>query len=173
MSGADAAVFARRKAEDVRDALEERGLARMEDAVGLGDLEQPVEDVFQQRGIAGEHLGDLAGIGLVAGGVLLRQAEDAVDAGLLAWRDAEQTMEGLDLVVGHRAVGLRHLGGERDHRDGEDDARRIARRDLLHLAVDQEMAGQRADQRADRAAAQHESGRRAAELSEDGHGQEQ
>ncbi len=154
-------------------ALQIGGFARMEDAVRLGDLEQAVEDVLQQRGIAGEHLGDLAGIGLEAGGVLLRQSENAVDARLLRRCDAEQAVEGLDLVVGDRAVGLRHLGGERDHRDGEDHAGRVAGCDLRHLAIDQEMARQQADQRADRPATQHESRRGAAKLSQDGHGREQ
>ena len=61
----------------------------MQHAVGLGDLEQPVEHVFQHGGIAHEQLRDLAGIRFEAGHVLARQVEDAPDIGFFLRRHAE------------------------------------------------------------------------------------
>ena len=57
-----------------------------------------------------------AGIGLVAGRVLAGEIEDAPHIGLFRRRHAEDADERFDLVVGDDAVGLRHLGAERDDR---------------------------------------------------------
>ena len=47
------------------------------------------------------------------------QVEDDPHMGLLAGRGAEHLVERGDLVAGHLAIGLRHLGAERDARDRE------------------------------------------------------
>ncbi len=73
-----------REAEDLGHAFEEGQLARMQHAIGLGDFEQPVEHVFEDRRIVAEQPRDLLGIGFEAGRVLARQIEDAPDIGLLA-----------------------------------------------------------------------------------------
>ena len=109
-------------------------LALVHRSVGLGDVEQAVEDVLQHGGIVGEQARDVARVGLEAGDVVLGEIVDAADVLLLAGRDGEDAAERVDLRARHHAVGFRHLGGERDHGDGEG---RLA----AHLAVGQ--AGER------------------------------
>ena len=91
----------------------------MHRAVGLGDVEQAVEDVLQHLRVVGEEPRHVARIGLEAGDVALGEVVDAADVPLLAGRDGEDAAEGVDLRPRHDAVGLGHLGGERDHGDGE------------------------------------------------------
>ena len=167
MRSADAAVFAGRKTENVGDTLQKFVLAGMQNAVGRRDLEQAVENVFQHRGIARKDTRDLSGIALVTGCVAAGEIEEAPHMRLLVRRHAEDAIEGFDFFVTHHAVGLRHLGGERDHRDGEGDAGLAARR--LFVAVDQEMARQHAHGRADGTADQ-KARCRSADFSPNGHG---
>ena len=94
-------------------------LALVHGAVGAGDVEEPVEHAFEHRRIVGEEARDVARIGVEAGNVLLGEIVDARDVPLLARRDREDAAEGVDLRAAHDAVGLRHLGGERDHADGK------------------------------------------------------
>ena len=94
-------------------------LALVHGAVGAGDVEEPVEHGFQHRRVVGEEARDVARIGVEAGDVLLGEIVDAADVPLLARRDREDAAEGVDLRAADDAVGLRHLGRERDHGDGE------------------------------------------------------
>ncbi len=91
----------------------------MHGAVGAGDVEETVEHRFEHRRIVGEEAADVARIGLEAGDVALGEVVDAADIPLLALRDRKEPAEGVDLGAGDDAVGLRHLGGERDHGDRE------------------------------------------------------
>ncbi len=161
MSGADAAEFIGRETENFRHPFQERRFARMQHPVGLGDLEQPVENVFQHRRIADEQPRDLAGIDLEAGDILARHVEHAAHIGFLLRRHAEGALERFQFRLAHHAVGLGHLAGQRDHRDGEGDAG-------IGILIDQEMTGHRPDQRPDGTADQ-KAGTRAADLSPNRH----
>ena len=70
---------------------------------------------------------------------------------VLGFRHLDDLLEGLDLRVDHDAVGLRHLGGERDEAHGEHDVPR-RRPEERALAIDEHVAGNAAEQRADRPA---------------------
>ena len=66
--------------------------------------------------------GDLVGIGLVAGHVLLRQVEDALDvARPPPARSGTRCLKASTSSAGDDAVRLGHLGAERDDADGEGD----------------------------------------------------
>jgi len=60
MTGADAAEFIWRKSEYFRHTLKKRCFGRMQNAVGLRDLEQAVKDILQQRRIVREQARDLS-----------------------------------------------------------------------------------------------------------------
>ena len=148
-------------AEDRSDIGEIAMLGLMHRAVGGGDQEQAVEHVLQQGRLVVEMLRELRGIGLEAGAGLLGEIEQPFDLGLLAGRNLDDPPEGGDLVTRHHTIGARHLGGERDEPGGEDDLLR-RRAEGRAFAVHQHMAGQRADERAERAA-QHEANAAAAQ----------
>src|SRR4029077_14302930 len=59
-------------------------------------------------------------------------------------------LEGVDLVHGDDAIGLGHLGAERDHTDGEGHLV-LGWAVLFLVAIDDVMAGDAAEERADRA----------------------
>ena len=121
----------------------------MQRVVGLGDVEQALEHVLEQLAVALEHGGELLGIGLVAGHVLLGEIEHAGDVLHLAVGHLEHFLEGVDLVHGDDAVGLGHLGAERDHADGE--GHLVLRRAVLFLvAIDDVVPSHAAEQGADR-----------------------
>lgn len=96
----------------------------MDQAVCLGDMEQAVDDILKDRAVllAGdaERL-HLLRIGLVTGNVLPREVIQSGNIGRLVIRVFEDVLEGIDLGRRDDTVGLRHLGGERDHRDGKGD----------------------------------------------------
>ena len=97
-------------------------LGRAQPSIGKGDVEQPAEQVLQHAAIPGEHAADLAGVTLEARGALAGKIEDQPQMRLLTRRHLEHLAEGGDLVAGHSAVRLGHLGAQRDHGDGESDA---------------------------------------------------
>ncbi len=139
-------------------------------AVGLRDLEQAVENVFEHSRPAAEDARDLSRIDFVSGRVLLRQLEDAPDIGLLGGRYAEYAPECVDFVARYGAVGFRHLGAERNDGDGENDSRLLVFiRSGPFCAIEQHVAGDGARERADRTAAEQETGGGAAEFAPDGH----
>ena len=105
----------------VADRFQERQLRLVHRAVGLGDEEQAVDDVGERFPVVGVKGGDAGGVGVVAGDVALGEIEEARDVALLARRHAEDVAEGSDFGGRDHAVGLRHLGGERDQRDRERD----------------------------------------------------
>ena len=53
----------------------------MVDVVGLGDEKQAVQKFLKHRGVAPEHLGKLAGVGLETLRVFLGDIKDAGDLG--------------------------------------------------------------------------------------------
>ena len=113
-------------------------------------MEQAFEHVLEQLAVALEHGGELFGISLVAGHVLLGEIEHAGDVLHLAVRHLEHFLEGVDLVHGDDAVGLGHLGAERDDADGEGHLV-LGRAVLFLVAIDDVMTRHAAEQRADRA----------------------
>jgi hypothetical protein len=122
------------EAEYLRHPLQITELALMHGAIGLGDIEQAIQDVLQHGPVVGQKPGHVARIDLEAGGVPFGEVVDAIDVPLLAGRNREDAAEGVDFGASDHAVGLGHLGGERDHGDGEG-------RLPAHLAVGE--AGQR------------------------------
>ncbi len=82
------------EAENVADALEILELGFVDHAVGRRDVEQAVEDMLECLRLAGEEPADLPGIGLVAGDVLLREIEEAVDLLLDGRRNLDGALEG-------------------------------------------------------------------------------
>jgi hypothetical protein len=95
-----------------------------------------------------QHGGELLGIGLVAGHVLLGEIEDAGCVLHLRGRHLVRLFEGVDLVYSDDAVGLGHLGAKRDHADGE--RHLVLGPILLLIAVDDVVPGRATKQRADR-----------------------
>ena len=138
-------------AEGRRDRLKIGVLGLVHGAVRLGDVEEAVEDVLEQLRLVREEIADLPRIGLEAVGRRLREFEQAGDAGVLALRHVDDFLEGVDLVRDDDAVGLRHLGGEGDEAGREDEVPR-RRPEGRALAVDESVAGERAEERAHRAA---------------------
>ena len=80
-----------------------------------------------------------------AGNVLARQIENPPHIGLFLWRHGEDAAEDFEFLLGGDAIGLGHLAGQRDHRDGESDPG-------IGFTVEDEMPRQRANQRAHRTA---------------------
>ena len=85
-------------------------------AVGRGDVEQAVEHMLQRLGRIGEKARDLAGIGVVAGHVLLGEVEHPGHLLFVPGRDFDRRAEGALFGGRHGAVGNRHLGGQRNQR---------------------------------------------------------
>ena len=109
------------EAEDARHIGDVFGFLVDDAAIGLGDVEQAVEQFLEDGGVGGEHAGDLARIRLVSGGGFARLVEHPGDVPDLGRRHLEDLAEGGDLVPGHHAVGLGELGAEGDDGDGEAD----------------------------------------------------
>ena len=111
-------------AEDMGDARQEGHFHVVDQPVRLGDMEQPVDDILEDRAVllaTDAQRCHLLGIGLVAGNVLARQIVEPGDVLRLVFRKLEDVAESVHLRRRHDAVGLRHLGRERDHRHGESD----------------------------------------------------
>ena len=125
----------------------------MQHAIGLGDLEQPVQHVFQDGGIAEEQLRDLAGIGFIARHILAREIEDAPHIGFFLRRHARRRAGRWRIPLRWRCRRPWPFSRQRDHRDGEGHAG-------IAFAVEDEMAGDGADQRAHGAADQKPAARR-------------
>ena len=68
---------------------------------------------------AGEKPGELARIDLVAGDIPFRQVEHLGHTGQFLIRHLEHPFECRHLISGDDAIGLGHLGAERDDTDGE------------------------------------------------------
>ena len=156
------------KPKIVGDVEQELALARVHRAVGLGDVEQGVDHLLLHLGGVGEDVGELAGIGVVAGDRPLGEVEHPAHIGHLLVGHLEHLVERLDFERRHHAVGLGHLGRQRHHADGEGERPRLRVGGAAERQVDDEMAGDAADQRAERAA-DGEADAGAAELSPDGH----
>src|SRR3546814_9023778 len=88
-------------------------------AVGVGDVEEAVQQLLQHGRVVGEHAGELACVGLEAAGVLARLVEHPADVLHLVGGDAEHLLEGVHLLAVDVAVGLGELGAQPDDADGE------------------------------------------------------
>ncbi len=98
-------------------------------------MKKTAEKVFEHHPIIGKQPADLSSIALEPGGAPPGKIEDEPDMLLFARRHLKDLAKGRDLVAGHRAVGLGHLGAERNHGDRERDAAaRVAIR-VLALAM--------------------------------------
>ena len=64
----------------------------------------------------------MSGIGLEAGDVLLGEIVKPRDVLPFGSRNFEYLLEGAHLIMRDDAVGLGHLGRQRDHRDGKSNA---------------------------------------------------
>ena len=85
-------------------------------------MEEPVDDVFQHWAVllAGSaERRHLLGIGLVTGNVLAGEIVEPRDVLRLIVGKLEDIAESRHLGLGDDTVGLCHLGGQRDHGDGE------------------------------------------------------
>ena len=93
--------------------------ARVQLAIGHGDLEERAEQLFAHGGVVREDLHDLLGIGLEARRLAPRLVPDAPHGGGMGVGDAEDPLERVDLLAGDVAVRLRHLGREHHQGDGD------------------------------------------------------
>ena len=141
-AGAEEAELAVGEAETGGDGLEELVLLGMQHAVGSRHVHEALEHVLQKLAVVLEQGRDLAGVGLVAGHVLLGQIEHVLDVGGLLGRKAEDLGEGVVLQRRDHAVGLGHLGAERD--DGDREGNVFLR--LAAVALEAECAGEPAQQ---------------------------
>jgi len=107
--------------EDRGNLTQEGILMRVIVAIGHGDVEKPLHQVDQDRIAGPEHAGDAARVKVIARHILPGEIEDPAGLRRVLGRDGEDLAEGGDLVAGDAAVGLGHLGAQRDHRDGEGD----------------------------------------------------
>ena len=94
----------------------------MHSTVGLGDMEEPVDNIFEHRAIliAGHaKRRQLLGIGLIARNVLTGEIVKPGDVLRLVIGKLENIAERRHFSLGDDAVGFCHLGGQRDHGDGK------------------------------------------------------
>ena len=116
-----------------RDFAQVIVLGGAEAAIGEGDVKKTAEKVFEHHPIIRKQPADLSSVALEPGGALPGKIEDEPDMLLFSRRHLKDLAEGSDLVAGDRAIGLGHLGAERDHGDRERDA--AARVAIRVLAV--------------------------------------
>src|SRR5882724_6287324 len=98
MLGPDALEIMIAEAEDARHLPQIVELGGFHLPVGLGDMEQAVEQLFQDGGLTPEHARHLPGIGLESKRRIAGLVEDAGDILHLLLRHAEDLLEGIDLV---------------------------------------------------------------------------
>ncbi len=109
-------------AENIRHACKKGHFLFVHIAIGSSDMEKPVEDVFQQMTVGlplTAQSGKLTRIGFVARNILFGEIVEPRDMRRLFLRHREYVLKGTDFILGDNPVRLGHLGGKRDHRDGE------------------------------------------------------
>ena len=116
-------------------------LVGMEFAVGERDVEQSFEHILQEPAVLPQEIRKLPGIGFVAGDIVLGGIEDARHASHLARGHIEHLLECLHLVACDHAVGLGHLGAERNHADGEGELMLRREQRNVVLAVEDAVIG--------------------------------
>ena len=161
------------KTEDRRHVPEILQFVLMDFAIGLGDMEQAVQQLFENGRVAGEHARDLPGIGFVSGGGFAGLIEHPGNVLGFLGGHLEDPAEGTDFIGRHHAIGLGEFRAQRDDRNGKADLPGRIRLDGLRCVLTRlvhEMACACADQRAQRSA-DHEPGRAANYLAPDTHGQ--
>src|SRR6266404_6957541 len=85
------------------------------------NMEQAAEQVLEHGSIGREQTADLAGIALEPGSALAGEVKHQPDMLLFARRNLKNLAKSRDFIAGDDAVGPRHLGAERDHRDRKGD----------------------------------------------------
>ena len=135
VEGPNAGIIRSVEAEMPGDFAQIVVLGGADEAIGEGDVKKAAEKVLEDRPIIGKQPADLSSVALEPGGALPGKVEDEPDMLLFARRHLKHLAKGGDFVAGHGAVGLGHLGAERNHRDRERDAAaRVAIR-VLAVAV--------------------------------------
>jgi hypothetical protein len=114
---ADACPIRLVEAEDFAHIFKVSQLPIMHGSVRLGDMKQAVQNILQLCRIVCKYTAHIAGVGVEACDIAFRQIVDAADIPLLAGRHGENLAERVHLRARDHAVGLRHLGAQRDHRD--------------------------------------------------------
>src|SRR6266481_2981756 len=117
----DAGVIARIEPEMPSDLAQIVILGRADPAVGERYMEQAAKEILEHRSIAREQASDLPGVAVEPGGALAGEIEDEPNMLLFAGGNLEHFAKGGNFVAGDCAVGLCHLGAERDHRNREGD----------------------------------------------------
>ena len=119
MSGANAAELGLAEPENVRHLFQIAHLVRRHRTIGLGDMEEPVQHIFQNGRLAAETPRQPAAITVKAQRGLGGQLEGPVERfSPFGWR-FEDFVESADFRAGDDAVGLGHLGAKPDQRHGE------------------------------------------------------
>jgi len=97
---------------------QKRHFLLMDIAIGLGDMKQPVENIFQKMTLALAFLteaGQLAGIAFKARHILLGEIVKPRHMSSFFLRHREYILKGAYFVLRHDTVGFRHFGGQGDH----------------------------------------------------------
>lgn len=104
--------------EYLSHAPQERKFLLVHRPVGLRDMEEAVDDVFEDRAIplaGGAERSHFLRIGLVAGNVLAGEIVKPGDVLRLVRGKLEDVAKGAHLGLVHDAVGLRHFRRKGDH----------------------------------------------------------
>lgn len=105
--------------ENLRNLQQKSAFAFMQHTISLGDMKQPVHDIFQSLQIVLVKPCNAGRIGFKARCILLGQIKQPRHIGLFGLRDIEQIAKSVDLIECDNTVGLGHFRRERDHRDRE------------------------------------------------------
>ncbi len=106
-------------------AVQELAFPLMDQPVGLGDVEQTIENIFQHHAVrmaGAAQLRHAPCINFEPRDILLGDVVETRHVARLLRGHFEDFLERTHLVLGDDAVGLGHLGRERYHRDGKRDA---------------------------------------------------
>ena len=108
-----------RDAEDLGHVLQHFMFGGVQRAIGGADDDHALDHVVQHRIACREHARDPPRPGVVSGNVLPGQIEDAAGVLFLGPGDGEDAPERGHFRALDPAIGLGHLGGKRDHGNGE------------------------------------------------------
>lgn len=111
----------------------------MQNAVGRGDVGHGIEHVAANVRLLLQQRRDLLGVGFVAGDIALGEVEHAAHRIALIGRHLEPALERVRLGRHSDTIGLGHLGGESDQRNGE--GRTLAAGRTARAALDAERPG--------------------------------
>lgn len=103
------------KPEDRRNVAQIGEFVLMDFPIGLGDVEQTIEQFFKHSGVVRKHPGDLSGIGLISGGGFARLIENPRNILSFLGRNLEDPSKSPDFVWRYHTVCLGELRTECDH----------------------------------------------------------